>query len=341
MQHPQNLSNQHIRQIFFIVIIVLLGGIIFWQLKNFLPALLGAYTLYVLLQKWMSKLTTKLNGRTSIAALILMLSSFLVVLLPLNALIEVLSARIIPTIKNSNDIWVGIENSIKDLELRFDIHILTEENLKSLSQWGIDEMQKLVGGTFNSILIVLIMYFILYFMLTEGKTIEKAFYDWLPLREKSITLLKKHLNSLVVSNAIGIPLVAIMQGIVAFVGYWFAGVQQPVLWLIATCVAGVIPVLGVALIYVPLSLLLIAKGMTMQGVGLFLYGFLIVGSVDNLFRFWLQKKIGDTHPLITIFGVIVGLNLFGFIGLVFGPILISLFLLLMKIYRQEFHVVEE
>ena len=61
-----------------------------------------------------------------------------------------------------------------------------------------------------------------------------------------------------------------------------------------------------------------------------------LAHVDNLFRFWLQKKIGDTHPLITIFGVIIGLNLFGFIGLIFGPILLSLFLLLIQIYQHEF-----
>ena len=76
--------------------------------------------------------------------------------------------------------------------------------------------------------------------------------------------------------------------------------------------------------------------MMTQGIILFIYGFLIVGTVDNLFRFWLQKKIGDTHPLITIFGVIIGLNLFGFIGLIFGPILLSMFLLLIQIYRHEF-----
>ena len=66
------------------------------------------------------------------------------------------------------------------------------------------------------------------------------------------------------------------------------------------------------------------------------FGLAVIGSVDNIFRFWLQKKLGDVHPLITVFGVIIGVNLFGFIGLIFGPILISLFLLLLKVYSIEF-----
>ena len=66
------------------------------------------------------------------------------------------------------------------------------------------------------------------------------------------------------------------------------------------------------------------------------FGFGVIGTVDNVLRFTLLKKLGNVHPLTTVFGVIIGLNLFGFIGLIFGPLLISLFMLLLKIYSSEF-----
>ena len=69
-----------------------------------------------------------------------------------------------------------------------------------------------------------------------------------------------------------------------------------------------------------------------------IFGIIVLGTVDNLVRLYIQKKWGDAHPLITIFGVIIGVNIFGFMGLIFGPILISLFILLVKIYMREFHV---
>ena len=97
-----------------------------------------------------------------------------------------------------------------------------------------------------------------------------------------------------------------------------------------------IPVVGAALAYVPVAILFFANGMNIKGIIMLAYGFGVISTVDSVFRFWLQKKIGDVHPLITGFGVIIGLNLFGFIGLIFGPILISLFLLLIKIYANEF-----
>ncbi|MBK8428252.1 MAG: AI-2E family transporter [Lewinellaceae bacterium] len=108
------------------------------------------------------------------------------------------------------------------------------------------------------------------------------------------------------------------------------------MWFAITFVSGMMPVFGVALAYIPLSLILLANGEDGKALLIFLYGVLILGSVDNIARMWVLKKIGHTHPLITLFGVIVGLKLFGFIGFIFGPILISMFILLVRIYHKEF-----
>ena len=98
------------------------------------------------------------------------------------------------------------------------------------------------------------------------------------------------------------------------------------------------PIVGAALIYVPLTIMLFAQGETGKGIAMAIWGFGLIGLVDNLFRFMLNKRIGNIHPLITIFGVIVGIQLFGFIGLIFGPLLISLFLLLLRIYSSELFI---
>jgi predicted PurR-regulated permease PerM len=118
--------------------------------------------------------------------------------------------------------------------------------------------------------------------------------------------------------------------------YLLLGVNEPVFWFVVTCIASMMPVVGAALAYVPVAILLFAGGMNIKGVIMLAYGFGVISTVDSIFRFWLQKRIGDVHPMITAFGVILGLNLFGFIGLIFGPILISLFILLIRIYSNEF-----
>ncbi|HKP32107.1 MAG TPA: AI-2E family transporter, partial [Chitinophagaceae bacterium] len=180
------------------------------------------------------------------------------------------------------------------------------------------------------------MYFLLYFMLINGRKMEAGIYKWMPVKDENILLIRKDMNSMVVSNAVGIPVIALMQGLVGLIGYMIIGVDEPVFWFVVTAITALLPVVGAALAYVPLSLLLFASGETGKGVFVLLFGFLVIGLVDNVFRFWFNRKFGDIHPLITVFGVIIGVSLFGFIGIIFGPILISLFLLLIKIYVSEF-----
>jgi predicted PurR-regulated permease PerM len=141
---------------------------------------------------------------------------------------------------------------------------------------------------------------------------------------------------MVVSNAIGIPVIALLQGVVALIGYFIIGVSEPWFWFVVTCITAMLPVVGAALAYVPLAIIFFANSQNWQGIFMLVYGFGVVGTVDNIFRFTLAKKIGNVHPLVTVFGVIIGLKLFGFIGLIFGPLLISLFILLVKIYSSEF-----
>lgn len=330
------ISNVKIRQVFLILIIAILGLLIFWQLKNYISAFLGAYTLYILLKKWQLYLVIKRKWKASIAALVLIVFSILVFVLPLNALLGMIAQRLIPLIQTYPQLLSSIEQNVHQIESQFHVDILTQENIKTVGDWAVKELQGMLGATFNGVLGVSLMFFVLFFMLTEHKMMERGLFRLLPISEKSITYLKTHLNNLVFSNAVGIPLVALLQGILGLIMYWILGIPDAMLWFVATCVAAVIPVLGAALVYVPLAILLLTQGSQTQGILLLVYGFAIIGSADNVFRFWLQKKIGDTHPLITIFGVIVGLNLFGFIGLVFGPILFSLLILFFEIYTMEF-----
>ena len=94
--------------------------------------------------------------------------------------------------------------------------------------------------------------------------------------------------------------------------------------------------LGTALVWFPLALYLFLSGETASGIGLAIYALAVISNVDNVIRFLLQKKLADTHPLITIFGVVIGLTLFGFWGVIFGPLLVSLFLLCFDLLKRDY-----
>jgi len=330
------IDNQRIRQLSFFAILVFLFIFLFLQMATFLPAFLGAITFYMLSRKSMKVLVENRKWKKSLAALLILVISFLVVVVPITLMINILSGRIGTAISNSNQIVATVTDFIHKLEVRFHVSLLSSLNPGSLSGTVANALRRVLSATFNSLTSVLIMYFILYFMLIARKELEEWTYNFIPLKDENVTVLSKEMKSLVISNAIGIPLVAILQGIVGLIAYLFLVVNDVWFWFIFTCIASMLPFVGAALAYVPLSIILFANHQNWQAIAMLLYGFLIIGTVDNVFRFILQKKMGNVHPLITVFGVIIGLNIFGFIGLIFGPILISLFILLVKIYMNEF-----
>lgn len=330
------IHQNRIRQIFFLVIIVLLGLLLFLELYTFLPALLGAVTLYIVMRKWMFYLTIKKKWKKGWAAALLMFLSLIIILLPIAVLVNMLSSKITFAIQHSNELIIALKKVVADVEQKFDIEIVSDENINKLGNLITNGIPRLLSATFNTLGTIFFMYFILYFMLVNGRRMESNIYEHIPLRDENVDMLGKEVKNMVISNAVGIPLIAVLQGIVALIGYLIIGVKEPWFWFVVTCITAMLPVVGAALAYVPLAIIFFANGDTGKGIFMLIYGFGVIGLVDNIFRFTLAKKIGNVHPLVTVFGVIIGLSVFGFIGLIFGPLLISLFLILLKIYSNEF-----
>lgn len=332
-----NTINQNLlRQLFFIVIISLLGLLLFLELNIFLPAMLGAVTLYILMHRILFYFTDKKKWGIVWTTLLLVFLSMLVILFPIGLLINMLTAKISYAIQHSTELVEALRTLINDLETRYEIELFKEESINKLGQVLVNTIPKVLDATFNILLTIFFMYFILYFMLVNGRKMETTLYEYVPLRDENVALISKDVNNMVVSNALGIPLVAFVQGLTGLIGYLIIGVDEPLFWFVATCITSMIPIVGAAAAYIPLAIIFFANGQNWQAIAMLGYGFLIIGLVDNIFRFALQKKIGNIHPLVTVFGVIIGIKLFGFIGLIFGPLLISMFLLLLKIYSYEF-----
>ena len=330
------IHQNRIRQVFFLIVISLLGLLLFLELYTFLPALLGAITLYIIMRKWMFYLTVKKKWRTSLTAALLMFLSLIVILLPIGVLVNMVSAKITFAVQHSNELVASMKKVVAEIEHRFNIEIVSDENITKLGNMITGGIPRLLSATFNTLGTIFFMYFILYFMLVNGRKMENNIYEHMPLRDENAVMLGKEVKNMVLSNAVGIPVIAVLQGIVALIGYLIIGVKEPWFWFVVTCITAMIPVVGAALAYIPLAIIFFANDQTGKGIFMLIYGFGIIGTADNVFRFTLAKKIGNIHPLVTVFGVIIGISLFGFIGLIFGPLLISLFLLLLKIYSSEF-----
>jgi len=337
MQKRQ-ISNQAINQIMLIAVIIVACLFIFRYLSYYLPGFLGAITLYIIFRGWYFRLTEGRKWNRAITSILFIFFSIVFIVLPIWALIDYLIPRISSFLGNTEDI-VSKFNQVKEFIRNKPVleHIdLSDEALVQFLQ----SLTKYLPGVINSVAEVLInmlvTFFVLYFMLVSGKKMETTIENFFPFSDRSRKELWSEINLMVRTNAIGIPILGICQGIVAMIGYSIFGVHNAVLWGIVTGVATVFPVLGTMAVYLPICIVSFATGGLSNAVWLTLYCFFLVGGIDNILRFTILRTLGDVHPLITVFGVLFGLNVFGMLGLIFGPLIISSISVLFKVYRNEY-----
>lgn len=332
------ISNNLLKQIGLITIIVLLILLIIKNLSYFITGALGAVTLYILTRNLYFRLTEEKNWKPWIASSFIILVLLLSLAIPLWVIIEILIPQIDSLIKNT-PLIIEKFNQLKDFMASKPVL----RNINMSTDGMMQVLQRTVSylpNIFNSLASVLAniatAFFILYFMHVGAKNMERRLMVMLPFSDENKNVIWEETQMMVRSNAIGIPVLAICQGLVACLGYWIFGVDKFFLWGMLTGVASVIPVVGTMVVWVPICIIQFAEGNMASGIGLTLYSFIVVGGIDNVLRFTILKKIGDVHPIITVFGVILGLKLFGMMGLIFGPLLLSYIIVLTKVYRTEF-----
>lgn len=328
---PQNI----IQQIFVLLIILLIGVLIFRELMPYFSGVLGAITIYVLMRGWMIRMVKK-GWNPNVAAILLIIMSIILIFIPVSGVIMLLGNKISSVVDNSERVILAMQDQLKFIEDKYNYDISSQMDAGAVSSWLSGNLSSFAGTTFDVFIAVGLMYFLLFYMFTNRRLVNNTVGDYIPMNKSNLRLIGKEIKAMVRSNALGIPLVAIAQGIIALIGFFIFGIEDPFFWFVIVTIGSMIPFVGTLLGILPVFILTMSQGSSYQAWGILLYGIIIVGSTDNIIRLYVLKKLDNVHPLITLIGVIVGVPLFGFIGLIFGPLLISLFLVIVNIYRKEY-----
>lgn len=333
----QNQINPNkIRQVLFLVFILALGILILKETIIFLSAFLGAITLYVVCRNFAIKLLINYKWKKWAASLAIVLCCMVGILIPFSWMSTVIVTKLAPLLEDTSTLQAYFVQINTYINQYVDFNLQNMDFMGKLGSLGAGFLKGLLESSMSTVSTFFFMFIILYFLLYDCFKVEQWFRHALPFTTKNTNAVVHELKNMIFSNAVGIPFVSMVQGIVALIGYWIFGVEEFVLMGILTGIASVVPLVGTMIIFIPLMIFMMANGNLYQGIGVGLWGLIVIGSVDNVVRLLLQKKLADVHPMITLFGAIMGLNIFGFFGIIFGPLLISIFLLLVKIYIDEF-----
>ena len=324
-----------IRQVFALLLILAIAWILVGEMAPYLSGVLGTITLYVILTRPLKWLVGR-GMHPKWATGLLMFASFITILLPVVGAIFMLGNKFGSAVKNSKKVASALKSQIQDMEFNLGFKLLPDSDSMGVSDWLSKNLEGLAGGTFDTVISIAVMYFLLYYMLVNRKRLGESLYEYVPMGNKNLEVIGTEVRNIVKANALGIPLVALAQGAVSLIGFLIFKVESPVFWAVIVSIGSMLPFVGNFLGTIPVFIISLSNGDSFQAWGVLLYGVLVVGATDNLIRLYVLKRLEDVHPLITLIGVIVGIPLFGFIGLIFGPLLISLFLVILRIYKREY-----
>jgi predicted PurR-regulated permease PerM len=328
--------NNRIKQILLLALLILLIWLSIQQLQLFLPGLLGAVTLYIMSRANYFQLVYKRKWKKGRAAGLYILYYLLLLGLPVFLAVTLLSPKVNEFLSDPTATMNSLKQGINQVQQKAGFTIISEKSLSGSLEKVAEFLPSILNSTVNLVANLATMLFFLYYMLYYSQSMEKTLFRIIPLKDANTTALAAETRKIVRANALGIPLISIIQGLTATLGYFIFGVQEWALWGLLTGIFAFFPIVGTMIVWVPLVAYTFATGNSGMGIGLLLYSVIVTGNVDYLARITIMKKLGDVHPVITVLGVIIGLGLFGFIGLIFGPLLVNYIIVLFKIYMNEF-----
>jgi|SRR6185437_5405139 len=315
--------------------IVILGCFLLYALSGLFSSILGAIVLFTIFRPVYLYLVETRRWNKSLVAILVILTSLIVIVIPLMSLSIMMVSKISEINLKSFDLQGWISKIDDYAGYNFNQPHFAENTMQKLGTFATDLFPSILGSAANILITLLVMYFLLYFMLVQIRGFEATLLKYAPFREQHALKFAVALRNSTYSNVLGQGIIALTQGFLLANGFWIFGLPDPVFWGVIGAFISFLPVVGAPTLSIPASIILFAEGHPIKGILILAYGLLFIGNVDNFLRMIINKRIANTHPLISIIGVFIGLPLFGIVGLVFGPLLLSYFILLLEIYETN------
>ena len=332
---------------------LLLGWLVWKIVQPLWQPLAWAVLLGSLLVPLNRKLTARLGGRSRLASAITTLGTLVLFLLPVALiagavasqsaqLLERINARASELSPDGFDVtqvswlagpleWIGQHTRYTPADIQQWLVAATKHLLQSLASSG----GSVVLGALGTLVSLSLMMFVLFFVLRDGPDLAVKVVRMLPIEERRRTRLWSHLSEMTRAVFMGIGLTALVQGVLIGIGFWFAGMPSPLVFLVVGALCALVPIVGTALVWVPAVLYLAAQADYGHAIFLTAWSVLVVGSVDNFLRPLLISGRAELPTLAVFVGVMGGLSSFGFIGLFVGPIVLGLLVALFRFENEE------
>ncbi|HPW69080.1 MAG: AI-2E family transporter [Deltaproteobacteria bacterium] len=334
-----------------IVMLVLISLLFFYLIRQFIMAILLAGIFSAMAQPIYQKFEGWFAGRRNLASLTTLFIVFLIIFLPLLAVLGIVAQQAI-RISQSVRPWIqkwlaeptAFGEMLKGLPFYDSLYqyqnvILQRlgEVVGGMSNALIAYIQSITFSTLYSIFLFFVFLYTMFFLLQDGKRVLQRILYYLPLPGNIEQRLLERFTSVTRAAIKGTLVIGVIQGSLAGMAFWVVGIDSAVFWGTVMTFLSIIPAVGAALVWVPAVIILAFSGEVLRALGLLAFCGLLVSSVDNVLRPWLVGRDIRLHELLIFFSTLGGISMFGLVGFIIGPIIAALFVTIWDIYAQTFN----
>jgi predicted PurR-regulated permease PerM len=329
-----------VEYVFFFGLLLMSGYMVWLIMSPFLTALALStiivticFPLYTIIKKYAPW------NNSSIAALATTLVILVAIIIPLMLMSSIVAQEVVSFYQELNQGEGGIqakifiaEEGLQNLIPGFEIDLVSQ--LQSSGQWFVGNLGAIFAGTLSTIFIFFISLIGSFYFFRDGKELLQLLIKFSPLPDNEDKIILRRLARAVRAVATGTVLVAIIQGSLVAIGFTMFGIERAVLWGSFASLGALIPGIGTTIVTAPAIIYLFYVGEIFSAVGLLIWSALMVGLVDNLIGPYLISRGNNLHPFIILISVLGGISLMGPIGFIVGPVVVTLFVVLLEIYNQ-------
>lgn len=330
--------NRIVEYVFFFGFMVVVGYLVWEMVTPFVSAL----ALSAIIVTICYPLYTRILKRTpwqnqTLAALITTLAVLLIVIIPLFLITSALVNEAVSVYHLVNEEQIGVEDSLRAVETSIQqyfpaFELNATEYLRQSASWLASNLGAIFAGTASTIFLFFISMIGAFYLFRDGRLFTKQLVKISPLPDTQDEVIMKRLALAVRSVATGTVMIALIQGTLTACGLWLFGFERAVLWGVIAAFGALIPSVGTTVVFVPAIIYLIFSGMYLHAIGVAIWGVVAVGLIDNLLGPYLMSRGNKMHPFLILLAVLGGISVFGPIGFIVGPVLVSLFMVLLELY---------
>lgn len=334
-----------VEYVFFFGLLALAGYMVWLIMAPFLSALALAAIIVTICYPLYDRIKNHVpKNNSSVAAFLSTMFVLVVIVIPIVLISSLVIREIVSFYQELDSGGLSIQESLDGIEdvvqtyiPGFDIDLT--EQVKFSAQWFTGNLGAIFAGTVSTVFAFFIALIGSFYFFRDGKELLQLMIKVSPLPDEEDRIIFERLVKAVRAVATGTVFVALIQGSLVAIGFSFFGIERAILFGSIAAVGALMPGIGTTIVTAPAIIYLFATGDVVNAVGLLIWSVLIVGLVDNLVGPYLMGRGNNMHPFIILISVLGGISLFGPIGFIIGPVVVTLFLVLLEIYNQ--YIVQE